>query len=259
MSTAGEARHAPSQRDPEVTPLASGATARLTGAGARAVVCVNGGSSAERPGTWSATLEWLVRALAPRFPELLFVEVRYRVRSWQRLAACMEDCRAAVDLAAARGAERVLLLGFSMGGAVAIGVAGHAAVERVLGLAPWIPDRIDGSTLEGKRLDVIHGRLDAWLPGLPGVSWRHTLQGVERIRARGTPVSFTLVPGAVHGMALRAPWGLVRLPRAGRWEELAAVELGLFGAAPLGERGRLTQPRVAPSRGGAPSAPRSGA
>ena len=31
-------------------------------AGPRAVVCVNGGTAAESPGTWSASVEWLVRA-----------------------------------------------------------------------------------------------------------------------------------------------------------------------------------------------------
>ena len=42
----------------------------LTGDGATAVVCVNGGQAAEVEGTWSASLEWLVTRLAPRFPEL---------------------------------------------------------------------------------------------------------------------------------------------------------------------------------------------
>ena len=45
--------------------LSTGAEARVTGAGAeRAVVCVNGGQSAQVPGTWSASLEWLVGRLA---------------------------------------------------------------------------------------------------------------------------------------------------------------------------------------------------
>jgi len=42
-----------------------------------------------------------------------------------------------------------------------------------------------------------------------------------------------LVPGAVHAIALRAPWGrLVPLPRAGRWAELAAAELTAFRGPP---------------------------
>src|SRR5262249_45827600 len=92
--------------------LSSGAEARVTGLlGGPAVVCVNGGQGAEVPGTWSATLEWLVRRLAPALPGLAFVEVCYRVKSWKRLGECIEDCRAAVDLA---HAPRVALVGFSM-------------------------------------------------------------------------------------------------------------------------------------------------
>lgn len=45
---------------------------RLTGDGAAAVVCVNGGRAGEVEGTWSASLEWLVRRLAPQFPEIVF-------------------------------------------------------------------------------------------------------------------------------------------------------------------------------------------
>src|SRR6266576_5850927 len=114
--------------------LESGAELRLTGPTDRAaVVCVNGGQAAEVEGTWSTSLEWLVRRLAPRFPQLGFVEVRYRIKSWRRLELCVEDTRAAVRAA---GAERTLLLGFSMGGAVAISAADEPSVERVLGLAP---------------------------------------------------------------------------------------------------------------------------
>ena len=57
--------------------LSTGAELRLTGTvGDCAVVCVNGGQSREVEGTWSASIEWLVRALAPRLPELAFAEVR---------------------------------------------------------------------------------------------------------------------------------------------------------------------------------------
>src|SRR3954452_7025005 len=112
--------------------LATGAELRVTGpAGSPAVVCVNGGQRAEVPGTWSATLEWLVARLAPRFPGLAFAEGRYRVKSWTRLDLCEEDARAAI---AAVAAPRTLLVGFSMGGAVAVRSADAPGVEAVLGL-----------------------------------------------------------------------------------------------------------------------------
>jgi predicted alpha/beta hydrolase len=75
----------------------------------------------------------LARELSPRFPAIRFIEVRYRIKSWKALDWCMEDAAAAVDVGVAEGAAHCLLIGFSMGGAVSIGVAGHEAVSGVLG------------------------------------------------------------------------------------------------------------------------------
>jgi acetyl esterase/lipase len=210
--------------------LATGAELRVTGAvRERAVVCVNGGQQREVEGTWSASVEWLVQRLAPRLPELAFAEVRYRVKSWRRLESCVEDARAAVYEV---GAQHVALLGFSMGGAVSIAVAAEPKVEEVIGLAPWIPDELNVSTLRGKRLSVIHGSLDRWLPGIPGVSSAHSRKGYDRARELGAEGSYTLVQGAVHGIALRSPWGkLITLPKARRWVELVDAELRRFAGA----------------------------
>jgi pimeloyl-ACP methyl ester carboxylesterase len=212
-----------------VTRLATGAELRRTGGGGRAaVVCVNGGQAREVEGTWSASVEWLVRKLAPRLPGLAFAEVRYRVKSWKQLDACVEDARAAIREV---GAQRTLVLGFSMGGAVGISAADEPSVEGVVGLAPWIPDQLDVSPIAGKRLSVLHGALDRWLPGVPGVSPGLSRRGLERARALGADASYTLIPGAVHGVALRAPWGLLPLPRAERWAELVEDELRRFAGS----------------------------
>jgi pimeloyl-ACP methyl ester carboxylesterase len=211
--------------------LRSGAELRVTGPpdAAGAVVCVNGGQGREVEGTWSASLEWLVRRLAPRFPSLAFGEVRYRIKSWKRLDWCVEDARSAID---ALGAQRTLLLGFSMGGAVAVQAAEAASVETVLGLAPWLPDRLSLEPLCGRRLRVLHGSLDRWLPGIPGVSPASSRRGFERARTLGVEGEYSLIPGAVHGVALRAHWGrAVPLPRAGAWARLVADELALFQSA----------------------------
>ncbi len=211
----------------ETIALASGAELRLTNGGAaeRAVVCVNGGQRNEVEGTWSATVEYLVRKLGPQFPSLAFGEVRYRIKSWRALDRCIEDCEAAV--AAVPGP--VLLLGFSMGGAVAASAAGDPRVERVLGLAPWLPDRLDLAPLSGKRLDVIHGSLDRWLPGVPGVSASLSRRGFDRARELGADGTYTLLRGGVHGVALRGPGGrLVPLPRATAWTRLTAAQLDEF-------------------------------
>ena len=190
----------------------------------------NGGQAAEVEGTWSATLEWLVGRLARRFPALAFAEVRYRIKSWKRLDLCEEDLRAAV---AEVGAPRTLLAGFSMGGAVASLAADAPGVEGVLGLAPWLPDRLDLGRLVGRRLDVLHGTLDRWLPGVPGVSPVLSRRGFDRAAALGVPGTYELIPGAVHGAALRAPWGaLVPLPRAGAWANRAAAVVERYAATP---------------------------
>ena len=212
--------------------LATGAEARWRNAGApRAVVCVNGGTAAEVQGTWSASVEWLVRRLAARLPGLAFLEVRYRTKSWHRLEECADDARAALAAARAEGVGDVALLGFSMGGAVAVRVAADPAVRHVIGLAPWLPPQLDLSPLDGRRFAVVHGSLDRGLPFLPGVSPELSRQGYERARARGVEAVRTVIPGAIHPIALRSPWGAaVPMPRAGRWEALVGAELERFCA-----------------------------
>jgi pimeloyl-ACP methyl ester carboxylesterase len=190
---------------------------------------MNGGQAAEVEGTWSASIEWLVRRLAPEFAQLTFGEVKYRVKSWNRLDWCIEDAQAAIE---AIGAPRTLLLGFSMGGAVAAGAAGEASVETVVGLAPWFPERISLERLRGRRLAVLHGSLDRGLPGIPGVSPASSRRGFERARALGAEGEYTLIPGALHGIALRSIRGrALPLPRAHTWARLVANELVRFQTA----------------------------
>jgi dienelactone hydrolase len=210
-----------------ILPLETGADARLTnGSAAAAVVLVNGGTARAVPGTWSATSELLTTELAPHFPQLAFAEVRYRLKTWHALESCMDDARAALDLLS----RPSLLVGFSMGGAVSIGVAGHPAVTGVLGLAPWIPDRLSLDGLRGKRLDVMHGAWDRYLPGIPGVSPASSLRGFERAQRLGVPGAYTLIPRGLHGAALRRGSSIVRLPRARAWVDGVRARLELFAA-----------------------------
>jgi hypothetical protein len=95
--------------------------------------------------------------------------------------------------------------------------------------APWIPDRLDLAPVRGKRLAVFHGALDRGLPGIPGVSPAGSRRGFERALALGAEGRYVLIQRAVHGVALRAPWGsLVPLPRAERWAEYVSEELRRF-------------------------------
>lgn len=210
--------------------LASGAAMRRTGpADGLPVVCVNGGTARPAPGDWSASLEWLVGRLAPEHPGLAFHEVRYRVKSWNRLEMCIADGYAALDEAVAGRDVPALMLGFSMGGAVSIAVADHPAVTTVVGLAPWIPDRLDVGTLRGRRLAVIQGSLDGWLPGVPGISPRSSRAGFQRVRALGVDASYRLIRGALHPIALRGPGDRpLGAPRAGTWARLVGEQLTRF-------------------------------
>jgi pimeloyl-ACP methyl ester carboxylesterase len=209
--------------------LTTGAEMRTTGPEARpTVVCIDGGQSDQVPGTWSASLEWLVRHVAPLLPSIAFSEVRYRVKSWHALDLCEQDTRAAV---AAAGASRTLLVGFSMGGAVAVRSADAPSVEGVLGLAPWLPDRLELEPLRGKRLDVLHGSLDRWLPGIPGVSPSSSRRGFDRATRLGIDGSYRLIPGALHGIALRARSRVVPLPGARRWATLVVERIEGWAAA----------------------------
>jgi dienelactone hydrolase len=207
----------------------SGAELRVTGRGPDAVVCVNGGGRAEVAGTWSSTIEWLVGRLGPRFPDLHFGEVRYRIKSWRRLDLCVADGLAAI---AALEPRRTLMLGFSMGGTVSVRLAAQPSVAALVGLAPWLPEQLDLSPLAGKRLAIIHGSLDSPLPGIPGVTARSSRHAYERAVAQGVDASYTVIRGGLHGAAVRAPGGrTVPLPRAGAWLEAIARELERFRKA----------------------------
>ncbi len=211
-----------------IVPLSTGADARLRNEGGRvAAVLVNGGSARPVAGTWSATSELLASELAPRFPQVMFVEVRYRVKTWNELSSCMEDAEAALELAK----RETLLVGFSMGGAVSIGVAAHEAASAVVGLAPWIPDRLPLDGLRGKRLDVIHGSWDRYLPGIPGVSAASSRAAFKRARALGIDGSYTLIERGLHGAAVRRRSGrLLRLPRWRAWVDSLGEHLAGFAA-----------------------------
>jgi pimeloyl-ACP methyl ester carboxylesterase len=221
---------------PSVRSLSTGAEARRRGgSGPLAVVFLNGGSARPVAGTWSATSELLVTELVPRFPALSFVELRYRVKSWNDLVPCVADAHAALDLVELDGVSSVLVVGFSMGGAVAVPVLDRPSVYGLAGLAPWIPERMQLDTVRGKRFDVVHGTRDGFLPGIPGVSPRSSRAGFERALAAGATGTYTLMPGALHGAAVRWPSGrLLRLPRWKAWVDETARHVTRFAESASG-------------------------
>ncbi len=200
---------------------------RVRGPSSGAVVlCLNGGTGRIVPGTWSATNEWLVEKLAPGFPGTAFAEVRYLVKSWKRLDSCIADARAA--LGALPWADRVVMLGFSMGGAVSLAVAGDPRVHDVVALAPWIPEELPMPGVAGRHVTIIHGDLDG-IPGVPGVRASHSRAGAERLRRIGATVDYVRIAGGLHGTAVRPMGRLVPLPRAHAWERAVGTALRAAG------------------------------
>ena len=157
------------------------------------------------------------------------MEVRYRTKSWNELPSCIEDAEDALTATA----RPSILVGFSMGGAVAIGAADHEGAAAVLGLAPWIPPQLDLRPLRGKRFDVVHGAWDRWFPLVPGVSAAHSRSGFERALAAGAHGTYTVIPRGLHGVALRSRNGsLVTLPRAKAWLGPVSAAIERFSQIP---------------------------
>jgi dienelactone hydrolase len=210
-------------------PLPSGGAVRFVGpSDGPVVVCMNGGVARAAPGDWSPSIEWLVGELAPRFPQVGFAEVRYRIKSWRALDSLVADATAAVALVRARGAARLALLGFSAGGAASLVCAGQQDIREVIALAPWIPEQLDLAPLAGARVRVIHGSRDGTRLGVVGVHPDHSRAGVARLQAIGADATHTVIAGGVHGIAIRPFGRIVRLPRARQWRELVGDELAHF-------------------------------
>lgn len=201
--------------------LPGGAALRLdrrVPADAPVLLAVSGGTRATVPGDWSSGYRWLLPRLARRLPDLRFAWLRYRVKSWMDLRGPIEDVAAALDQIGARAPQaRLVLLGFSMGGASSLANAGREEVAGLVGLAPWLPRQIPVEALQGKRLEVIHGSLDAGVPFVPGVHPSTSRAAVDRARAAGVDAHWHELPGGFHGWAIR-PFGVtVLLPKAGAW------------------------------------------
>lgn len=100
--------------------------------------------------------------------------VRYRCRGWNATDAQLAaDAEWAVEEVVRRyGDVPVCLAGHGMGGRAALRAGGHAAVDSVLAMAPWLPeagadgpDGADGAEpvkhLLGRQVLLVHGTNDA--------------------------------------------------------------------------------------------------
>lgn len=81
------------------------------------------------------------------------------------------------------------LVGHSMGGRVALSLAGRPGVRSVVGLAPWLADGFDERAFERTPLYVVHGRQDTVTDN------EASRKLVERVRAGGGDATYQSVRG----------------------------------------------------------------
>ncbi|MCH5644849.1 MULTISPECIES: serine aminopeptidase domain-containing protein [unclassified Gordonia (in: high G+C Gram-positive bacteria)] len=137
---------------------------------------------------------WSIRA---RFGRAVAVrQLRYRVYGWNGdQASPMLYARAALeDMCRQHPGVPVVVIGHSMGGRVAAGLAEDRRVVGVLGLAPWWQYADWRFINPGARVVAVHGDADE------RTFARRTRKGIEELRAQGFRAEFVPVPGGGHSM-----------------------------------------------------------
>ncbi|NED93742.1 alpha/beta fold hydrolase [Phytoactinopolyspora alkaliphila] len=88
--------------------------------------------------------------------------VRYRLRGWNGTEASpVRDVAEVLELAAHRHpGVPVALVGYSMGGRVALTLASRPGVRTVVALAPWVTESARPEELEGRHALFMHGARD---------------------------------------------------------------------------------------------------
>ncbi|RZS43379.1 alpha/beta hydrolase family protein [Herbihabitans rhizosphaerae] len=149
--------------------------------------------------------------------------LRYRYRGWN---APHEDPIEDARWALARARERhpgvpVVLVGHSMGGRVALRVAGDEAVAGVCALAPWTPSGEPVDQLAGRTVLIAHGDRDTTT--LPADSYAYALRAKE-------------ITDSVCRLTVRGE-GHALLRKAGVWTALVrSFTKGVLGLEPLDDK-----------------------
>ena len=138
---------------------------------------------------------WLEWSLRRRLGASVRVRrVQYSKRGWNSpaLDALHDAERALSEMRQEISADRVILVGHSMGGRVAAHLAGSTDVGGVVALAPWWP--LDDADLVPTtcRLLTIHGTADTWTD--PRASRTQTI----RAGKRGVDARWVEMPEAGH-------------------------------------------------------------
>jgi dienelactone hydrolase len=131
---------------------------------------------------------------------LVVARLRYAVRGWNgETQSPVTDARWALASLEKRFADLpVVLVGHSMGGRVALALAGTEHVRAVVALAPWVERDDPPEPVSGRRLLIVHGVRDHV------TSPRRSAAFAERARGAGAQVTFVGVRNDGHAM-LRRP------------------------------------------------------
>ena len=148
-------------------------------------------------------------AVARQVPDVAVYRLRFSVRGWNGDGSdVLADARWALGEIADRWPGLpVVLVGHSLGGRVALQLAGADGVAGAVGLAPWAEpgDPVDG--LAGVPLAIVHGTSDRMIPQQSTSAW------LARAAAAGAVINATLSEGGGHAM----------LRHWRRWHRLAAA------------------------------------
>lgn len=106
--------------------------------------------------------------------------LRNRVRGWNGAERTpMQDARWALEkIKEAHPALPIYLVGHSMGGSVALGVADDPQVDAVVSLAPWVDDNSPTDILAGRRVLIMHGERDRWTSAADSLRYARRAVGV---------------------------------------------------------------------------------
>lgn len=122
--------------------------------------------------------------------------LRNRVRGWNgEEQSPVQDARWALDKIRERHPDLpVYLVGHSMGGSVALGVADDDRVDAVVSLAPWLNPHSSPEPVRGRRILIIHGDKDRW------TSAAESLRFARRAAPLAADVRYVLLQGVGHFM-----------------------------------------------------------
>ncbi len=164
--------------------------------------------------------------------------VTYRFRGWNDGDPVPDTAAAIAAVRGDRPGAPIVLVGHSMGGRVALRLAGEPDVAAVVVMAPWLPDGEPVGQVAGKTVLLIHGDHDRLTDPARTLNFARAAAGLS------DRLAFVEVRGGEHKLLRRSrTWhDLVRrftVGESGAGERDPEIE-GWF-ALPAAERARLVR------------------